>query len=201
MQLTSSSGVPSGVLSAASRRLFHLCLLLVLTIAVSVPMWAQGGEEELKLPDLHTALFLDGAVSGPTLLLVGLAVSVLGMAFRSDDVHAPEKPACTCVHAGGFRTDLRDLQDVSDHTRPVPAGAGDVHRRDHRFLFRLSALTAHLRGSENHPGVQGSESESAAATAWPGSAFASIHLPTRARRSPACAASPIPAMRFRSRPA
>ncbi len=44
-------------------------------------MWAQGGEEELKLPDLHTATFLDGAVTGPTLLLVGLGVSVLGMAF------------------------------------------------------------------------------------------------------------------------
>ncbi len=45
-------------------------------------MWAQGGgEEELKLPDLHTATFLDGAVTGPTLLLIGLGVSLLGMVF------------------------------------------------------------------------------------------------------------------------
>ena len=36
-------------------------------------MWAQGGgEEELKLPDLHAATFLDGAISGPSLLLIGL---------------------------------------------------------------------------------------------------------------------------------
>src|SRR5580704_10678354 len=81
MQLTSSSNVSSGVLSAASRRLFHLCLLIVLTVAGSIPMWAQGGEEELKLPDLHTATFLDGAVTGPTLLLIGLGVSVLGFVF------------------------------------------------------------------------------------------------------------------------
>jgi hypothetical protein len=106
MQLTSSSRVPSGVLSAAPRRLLHLFLLLVLTAAGSVPMWAQGGEEELKLPDLHTALFLDGAVSGPTLLLVGLAVSVLGMAFGLMMYMRQKKPACTCVHAGGFRADL-----------------------------------------------------------------------------------------------
>ena len=45
-------------------------------------MWAQGGgEEELKLPDLHAATFLDGAISGPSLLLIGLAVSLLGMGF------------------------------------------------------------------------------------------------------------------------
>ena len=80
MQLTSSSKV-SGAIPAGSRRLLHLCLLIVLAVAGSVPVWAQGGEEELKLPDLHTATFLDGAVTGPTLLLIGLAVSVLGMAF------------------------------------------------------------------------------------------------------------------------
>jgi K(+)-stimulated pyrophosphate-energized sodium pump len=70
------------LLSRVSSRLFRVLFLMVLLAAGSIPMWAQGGgEEELKLPDLHAATFLDGAVSGPSLLLIGLAVSVLGMGF------------------------------------------------------------------------------------------------------------------------
>jgi hypothetical protein len=69
-------------------------------------MWAQGGEEELKLPDLHNAIFLDGAVSGPTLLLIGLGVSVLGMAFGLMMYMRQKKPAGARLHAGGFRADL-----------------------------------------------------------------------------------------------
>ena len=67
------------LLSALRRR--ASCLLLALVaLAVSTPLFAQGGEAALKLPDLSTATFV-GGVSGPTLLLVGLGVSVLGFLF------------------------------------------------------------------------------------------------------------------------
>lgn len=40
-----------------------------------------GGEANLKLPDLSTQFFLNDAVSGYNLLLVGIVVSVLGLVF------------------------------------------------------------------------------------------------------------------------
>jgi K(+)-stimulated pyrophosphate-energized sodium pump len=80
MSLTSSSAL------RAARTLFGvLCralpvLLLLLAIpATSVPAFAQG-EAELKLPDLHAAVFM-GGIAGPTILYVGLGVSLLGLLF------------------------------------------------------------------------------------------------------------------------
>src|ERR1700730_2918254 len=64
-------------LSALSRRIKPLYLLVLLALAGS-PLLAQG-EAELKLPDLSTALFQ--GVPGPTLLMVGLGVSLLGLVF------------------------------------------------------------------------------------------------------------------------
>ena len=58
MQLTS--------LSAACRRACTLLLLALMALASSAPLMAQGGEAELKLPDLSQALFLNGSVTGPT---------------------------------------------------------------------------------------------------------------------------------------
>ena len=55
-------------------------MLAVLALAGSSPLLAQGGEAELRLPDLSQAVFLNG-VSGPTLLMVGLGVAVLGLVF------------------------------------------------------------------------------------------------------------------------
>ncbi len=57
-----------------------LLLLLLLIAASAAPVFAQGGEAELKLPDLHAAIFM-GSVSGPTILYAGLGVSVLGLVF------------------------------------------------------------------------------------------------------------------------
>jgi K(+)-stimulated pyrophosphate-energized sodium pump len=57
-----------------------LLLLALVLLGGSAPLFAQGGEAELKLPDLSQAQFL-GGVSGPTLLLIGLGVSVLGFVF------------------------------------------------------------------------------------------------------------------------
>jgi K(+)-stimulated pyrophosphate-energized sodium pump len=80
MSLTSSSA------SRAARTLFGvLCralpvlLLLLMIAATSVPAFAQG-EAELKLPDLHAAVFM-GGIAGPTILYVGLGVSLLGLLF------------------------------------------------------------------------------------------------------------------------
>src|SRR6202142_3624716 len=67
------------MLSALRRRAYFLLLALV-ALASSTPLFAQGGEASLKLPDLSTATFV-GGVSGPTLLLVGLGVCVLGLVF------------------------------------------------------------------------------------------------------------------------
>jgi K(+)-stimulated pyrophosphate-energized sodium pump len=66
------------LLSAFRRRVYFLVLVLV-ALAGSTPLFAQG-EAGLKLPDLSTATFV-GGVSGPSLLMVGLGVSVLGFLF------------------------------------------------------------------------------------------------------------------------
>jgi K(+)-stimulated pyrophosphate-energized sodium pump len=67
-------------LSAVLRRALPVLLLFVLAVAGSVPLLAQGGEAELKLPDLHQAIFL-GGITGPTLLMWGLGISALGFVF------------------------------------------------------------------------------------------------------------------------
>ena len=68
------------LLSAARRRAVYLLMLALVALAGSTPLFAQGGEAELKLPDLSTGTFL-GSVSGPSLLMGGLLISVLGMVF------------------------------------------------------------------------------------------------------------------------
>src|ERR1700731_4623498 len=67
-------------LSAVGRRAAFLLILALLALAGSTPLLAQGGEAELRLPDLSQAVFLNG-VSGPTLLMVGLGVALLGLVF------------------------------------------------------------------------------------------------------------------------
>jgi K(+)-stimulated pyrophosphate-energized sodium pump len=82
MFVTSSSAGSSGprtFFGVLCRALPALLLLLALA-ATAVPALAQGGEAELKLPDLHGPIFMFG-LSGPTLLLIGLAISALGLVF------------------------------------------------------------------------------------------------------------------------
>ncbi|HVP00605.1 MAG TPA: sodium-translocating pyrophosphatase [Bryobacteraceae bacterium] len=66
-------------LSAFFRRAFPVLLTLIALAAGSAPL--RASEAELKLPDLHSASFLGGAVGGPTLLMIGLAISALGFVF------------------------------------------------------------------------------------------------------------------------
>jgi K(+)-stimulated pyrophosphate-energized sodium pump len=67
-------------LSAVGRRAASLLILALLALAGSSPLLAQGGEADLRLPDLGQAVFLNG-VSGPTLLTIGLVFAVLGLVF------------------------------------------------------------------------------------------------------------------------
>jgi len=66
----------STLLSAFSRRAFPV--LLTLFALAALPL--RASEAELKLPDLHQALFL-GGITGPALLMIGLGVSALGFVF------------------------------------------------------------------------------------------------------------------------
>src|ERR1700689_4136189 len=72
------SGMLLTSLSACFRRVFPVLLTLLAVAIGSAPLYAS--EAELKLPDLHQALFL-GSVSGPTLLMFGLGISALGFVF------------------------------------------------------------------------------------------------------------------------
>ena len=74
--------MPFAAVSAACRRALPVLLLVFLAVASSTPLFAQhGGEAELKLPDLNGAVFLNGSISGPALLKIGLGISALGFVF------------------------------------------------------------------------------------------------------------------------
>jgi K(+)-stimulated pyrophosphate-energized sodium pump len=64
-------------LSARLRRAFPLLMWILLAAASALP--ARASELELKLPDLHSGIYM--GVEGRTLLMIGLAVSALGFIF------------------------------------------------------------------------------------------------------------------------
>jgi K(+)-stimulated pyrophosphate-energized sodium pump len=76
MSLTSLSAPLFGKL----RRLVPLFVMLLLVTLASVPLHAQSGEADLKLPSLAIPFF-GGAIQGTTLLMIGLGISVLGFVF------------------------------------------------------------------------------------------------------------------------
>ena len=87
-----------------------------------------------------------------------------------------------------------------DHAGQVHPDPRAVHRRDHGVLLRrAAALRRAIEGRRSS--CSSAWSASPAATASPGSASASTRSPTRAPRSPACAASRIRSTRSRSGPA
>jgi len=75
-------------LSAVGRRAVSLLILALLALAGASPLLAQGGEADLRLPDLGQAVFMNG-VSGPTLLRIGLVVAVLGLVFGMGGSRSP----------------------------------------------------------------------------------------------------------------
>ncbi len=74
-------------LKRTAKSLNTLLLLLTLIAACGLPVAAQpaehhgGGEANLILPDLSTQRFLGDAIDGKTLLLIGMAISALGLLF------------------------------------------------------------------------------------------------------------------------
>src|SRR5579862_1504764 len=65
-------------LSAVSKRVWPLVMLVLLALSGSAPLLAQG-EAELKLPDLGIVSPL--GINGRTWLMAGIGVSVLGLVF------------------------------------------------------------------------------------------------------------------------
>jgi len=49
--------------------------------ALLAPAWAFASEANLVLPDLSTQKFLDNAIDGKTLLIIGIVVSAIGLVF------------------------------------------------------------------------------------------------------------------------
>ena len=84
-------------------------------------------------------------INGRTLLMGGLGVCVLGLAFGLTIFYAAEEPAGAPLDARDLRADLRDLQDLSDHAGQVHPDPRGVHRRDHGVLLRRAAA---LRAAE-----------------------------------------------------
>ncbi len=78
MSSISSSAPPSTTLSVLAGHSKRWCLLLFLALLGAAPGFAQG-EAELVLPDL--SIVSPMGIPGPTLLLGGLVVSVLGLVF------------------------------------------------------------------------------------------------------------------------
>ena len=138
-------------------------------------------------------------INGRTLLMGGLGRLRARPAVRPGDLHAAEEPAGARVDARDLRADLRDLQDLPDHAGQVHPDPRALHRRHHRVLLRRAAALRAVQGRRSS--CSSAWSASPAATASPGSASASTPSRTRARRSPACAASRIRSTRFRSGPA
>jgi len=81
--------MPTWLATAASRtryvatRIASLALLLAtgVTAASAQPAGEAGGEAALKLPDLSSVTFFNGAINGHNLLLIGIAFCVFGLGF------------------------------------------------------------------------------------------------------------------------
>ena len=156
-----------------------------------------GGEANLVLPDLGQVEFQ--GINGRTLLMGGLGVCLLGLAFglvifrqlRDLPVHRSMLEISELI----YETCKTYLVTQGKFILILRA----VHRRDHRVLFRRAAA---LRADEGASSSwRSASSASPAATAWRGSASASTRSPTRAPRSPGCAASRSRSTRSRSAPA
>jgi K(+)-stimulated pyrophosphate-energized sodium pump len=95
---------------ASIPRAFYLFILALITLAT--PMMAQeGGEANLKLPDLGSVSFL-GGISGNSFLVAGMVVSALGLLFglvmfmrlRNLPVHAAMREVSELISKPAKRT-------------------------------------------------------------------------------------------------
>jgi K(+)-stimulated pyrophosphate-energized sodium pump len=79
--------LPSSLNLATLRKFSSLAIILAM-LMFSVAAFAQpaqtstpAGEAELKLPDLHSVSFFNGAINGHNLLLIGILFCILGLGF------------------------------------------------------------------------------------------------------------------------
>ena len=96
-----------------------------------------GGEANLVLPDLSTVDF--NGISGPTLLMGGIGVCILGLLFGLMTFTQLKNLPVHALDARGVRADLRDVQDLSHHAGQVHPDPRALHRRDHGVLLRRPA--------------------------------------------------------------
>jgi len=157
-----------------------------------------GGEAGLKLPDLSQVSFL--GVDGHKLLLFGIIICVFGLLFG---LVIYTKLKNMPVH--------KSMLDISELIYETCKTYLFTQGKFLMFLWVFIAIVIVLYFGILSPFPENPSqsrcrlfcssvsSASPEVTAWRGSEFASIHLPTRALRSPACAASPIPFIRRRSK--
>ena len=130
--LTSVCSIGGRFISRISAAL--VLLLLSGTALLARPAEDAAGEAGLKLPDLSQVTFL--GIDGHKLLLFGIVICIFGLLFGMAIFTQAKKPAGAPIHARNFRTDLRNLQNLPNHARQVPAPLVGVHRHCHRAVFR-----------------------------------------------------------------
>ena len=147
-----------------------------------------GGEANLVLPDLGPVDFQ--GINGRTLLMGGLVVCVLGLAFglviytqlKNLPVHRSMLEISELI----YETCKTYLITQGKFILLLELFIGVIMV----FYFGVLQHFAPIKVAD-HPAVQPGRHR-AAATASPGSASASTRSPTRAPRSPACAGKPYP---------
>ncbi len=174
-----------------------LLALLLPTFAYAQPEHAGGGEANLVLPDLTTVQFFRHERACPS--DDRIAFLRRRPVVRPGHLCAVEELAGPSQHARNLRTDLRNLQNLSDHAGQVHHAALGLHRGHHLAVLRMAGAGTRKidRGYACRSSCCSRSSASRAATAWRGSEFASTPLPTHAPRLPDCAASRIRSWRFR----
>src|SRR3984957_1810258 len=71
----------SGFLIRFAKKTFTLAMLLTVGVASAFAQPEAGGEASLKLPDLSSVSFLNGAIDGHKLLLIGILFCLFGLGF------------------------------------------------------------------------------------------------------------------------
>jgi hypothetical protein len=174
--------------------------LIALTLLTSIAALAEpaGGEAALRLPDLSSVSFFNGAINGHNLLLIGILFCVFGLLFGlAIYTHLKNLPVHRCM------LEISELIYETCKTYLVTQG---------KFILILWAfiavvIAAYFGWLAPVPGNRlPSPCRSSWASAWwvsrvamvwPGSAFASILSPIPARHLPDCAANPSRSMTFR----
>ena len=115
--------------------------LLALTLwgaSAAMAQPTEGGEAGLKLPDLSSVSFLNNAIDGHKLLLIGILFCLFGLGLWHGHLHASEESAGSPRHARDLRTHLRNLQDVPDHAGQIHTPSVGIHCGHHRRVLRMA---------------------------------------------------------------